>query len=112
SMSRLCRAVSEGDHLGVQQALQDGAEDPNTTMPFKFTGYWGRQANKAPVLLVAVVKNNIHVVNALLKAKVNTEFRGDCFYTPLYLAADRGYTSIVEQLLNHGADVYAKNSNS
>ena len=53
------------------------------------------------MLLVAVVKNNIHVVNALLKAKVNTEFRGDYFATPLYLAADRSYTSMVEQLLNH-----------
>ena len=64
------------------------------------------------MLLVAVAKNNIHVVNALLKAKVNTEFRGDYFATPLYLAADRSYTSMVEQLLNHWADVYAQHLRS
>ncbi|CAL4113983.1 unnamed protein product, partial [Meganyctiphanes norvegica] len=109
----------KGHALEVQQALQD-AEDPNTTMPYKLPVLWGRpaksgrfwggQLDKAPVLLVAVVKNDIWVVKALLKAKVDTEFRGDCFATPLSYAARLGHTRLVEQLLNHGANVNAKDS--
>ncbi|CAL4070245.1 unnamed protein product [Meganyctiphanes norvegica] len=108
-MSRLCAAVSKGDQRGVQLALQ-GGEDPNTTMPWTFPEGLGGKIDKVPVLVVAVDLNNIHMVNILLKAKVNIEFKGDFRVTALEIAANEGYANITEQLLNHGADVNAKDS--
>ncbi|CAL4140289.1 unnamed protein product [Meganyctiphanes norvegica] len=106
--NKLSTAVVNGDHLGVQRALNNG-EDPNTCMgPWQFPTSWGGKHKLVPVLLVAIDKNNIDIIKLLLQAKVNTEFQGDFDATPLTWATARGYTDIVITLLNHKADINAR----
>ncbi|CAL4078988.1 unnamed protein product, partial [Meganyctiphanes norvegica] len=105
--SRLCSGVSRGNHLKVRSALRDGA-DPDTCMAWEFPKLWGGEFERIPVLTVAIANNNVDVVDILLDARVNTEFRGDFHIAPLSLAIAWKYTIIVEKLLNHGADISSR----
>ncbi len=60
-------------------------------------------------MLTAISKGDIAALRLLLamKASVNYSLHGT---TPLHLAAEKGYSNIIELLLEHGADPHAVNA--
>ncbi|MCO5553896.1 hypothetical protein L7F22_007422 [Adiantum nelumboides] len=65
-----------------------------------------------PLLHVLVHTKNDNAVDALLRSGVSTEVRDDKGIAPLFVAVAYGHERIVQILLSHGADVYAKDPNN
>ena len=63
------------------------------------------------VLLYAVEKNYLSVVDCLLNHGADVNEADNYGYTPLYIAAEIGHLSIVQCLINHGADVNKAENN-
>ena len=61
-------------------------------------------------LLPAVEANDLTAVTDLIKRGVNVNKRGPLPYTPLMIAAGRGYVQMTDMLLAAGADVHALDS--
>ncbi|CAL4115812.1 unnamed protein product, partial [Meganyctiphanes norvegica] len=95
--SRLKFAVLSGDQEKVRASISEG-DDPDTCIPFS---HW----KSVPVLCVASGMGYNEVVLVLLEAGANTEYRGDYIWSALYEAASLGHSTIVETLLDNGADM-------
>ena len=61
-------------------------------------------------LLTAVEANNLATVSELIKRGAEVNKRGPLPYTPLMIAAGRGYVQMTDMLLAAGADVHALDS--
>jgi uncharacterized protein len=96
-----CDLVDEaekGDLEAIKSCLENGA-DVNEHKPLTQT----------TALIEAVKNGHANCVKALLSSKdVDVDAKGRDGYTALIIAAGRGYTDIVSQLLSKGADVNAK----
>jgi ankyrin repeat protein len=62
-----------------------------------------------PSLFSAVEQDNLQALNSLLQAGADCDSRNDEEMTPLMLAAGLGHLDMVETLIEHGANVNAKN---
>jgi serine/threonine protein kinase len=60
----------------------------------------------------AARKGHSDIMKAILRSlkPVNIDAKTKSEWTPLMMAADRGYTNVVELLLEYGADIHAKNN--
>ena len=60
-------------------------------------------------MLFAIARGDMVTIRALLDMNtgVNFSLNGT---TPLHLATEKGYSNIVQLLINHGADLLAKNA--
>ena len=65
------------------------------------------------LLHIAIMFNCFDVISFLLEecSGIDVNVTDDYFYTSLHLAYLHGHTQIAEYLIQHGADVYAMNSN-
>ncbi len=71
----------------------------------------GALSNKQDAsLAIAAGKNNLELVDLLIKADANLNAQNRFGNTALLIAVERGYDSILEALLKAGADVNIKNS--
>lgn len=66
-------------------------------------------SNARQFLLKSISHGDIATVQRLLEMNVAADFRLNGT-TPLHVATEKGYSNIVELLLEHGADVLAKNA--
>src|SRR5262245_23362123 len=73
--------------------------------PFLFAADKGEED-----LLLAIRKNDVESVKALIAGKVNVNAKYRYDRTPLSFATDRGNSAIVKLLLDAGADVNAKDN--
>jgi len=65
--------------------------------------------NAAQALLDAIDQNNINEVKSLISLGINVNFRSsNDDFTPLHEAAAEGFLDIVKTLIEHNADVNAK----
>lgn len=62
-----------------------------------------------PSLFSAIEQDNLQTVSSLLQGGADCDIRNDEEMTPLMVAASLGHHDIVETLLDHGANVNAKN---
>jgi hypothetical protein len=65
--------------------------------------------NPRQAMFTAIAKGDIATVRTLLamKAEINFTLSGT---TPLHMATEKGYSNIVQLLIEHGADLLAKNA--
>ena len=96
---RLIRAAIDGQLQEVQQLLDEGA-DPNTNLydypPLNWSAWTG----------------NVEMVRMLLAAGANIEGRNKKGSTPLILAAMKGRTTVLRELIQAGADLHAKTNST
>ncbi|CAL4117401.1 unnamed protein product [Meganyctiphanes norvegica] len=107
--SALCKAVSKGDPREVAKSLREG-ENSNTCMFCEFPEWWLGECQNTPVLTVAIHMRRMDVITVILEANCDTENRGDLTVTPLAFAIGRGYMDVVEQLISHGANAMARDT--
>ena len=56
-------------------------------------------------LMIASCLGDVEVVRVLLKKHIDANVQIDCGYTPLMMSCRKGHIQVVQQLLNHGADL-------
>ncbi len=91
----LCRAVDQADAHEVMLQLGKGA-DPNV-----------KTKDRISLLHLAVVRENIDVLQLLLANGASANVKEFFNRTPLHWAAYRDYSTGVQLLLDHGADIQA-----
>lgn len=91
----LIRSVVNSDVGGTKRALKAGA-NPNT------------QVRDLTALMIAVGKGSEELVNALLEANVDVNFRSEIGKTALSIALRRNQLKLADLLINKGADINAK----
>ena len=126
----LLMIASSFGHVAIVNILLDNDADPNAVQPYAQTTalHFAAEMGRANVIQVLCQRGaNVHarkttggtplhtaadtnqtasVIKLLTedcKARPNVLLNGDT--TPLYLAAQRGFSSVVEALVEHGADV-------
>jgi len=93
----LLAIVAEGDHAGLEAALQAGV-DPDTA------DRWGVTA-----LAQAAARGDRQAVRLLLAGGAATDRASDVENTPLMTAAARGQVEVMQALLDAGADPAVSN---
>ncbi|WVF65700.1 hypothetical protein IAT40_000431 [Kwoniella sp. CBS 6097] len=63
------------------------------------------QQLSSPIHDAVVARSNAQIQQILARDRSSVNTKDEYGYTPLHLAADRGYPEIVEILLDHGADM-------
>lgn len=91
----LIRHVVNADVGGVKRSLKAGA-NPNT------------QVRDLTALMIAVGKGNEELVNALLEANADVNFRSETGKTALSIALRRNQLKIADLLISKGADLNSK----
>ena len=106
-VSHLALLVSLGLLVAVSllnyafKLLPVGTEEPET--PIIDT------ADSRHSLLTAIAKGDIATLHRLLAINVDVNFTQNGS-TPLHLAAEKGYSDVVQTLIHHGADLHTKNA--
>jgi hypothetical protein len=99
----VCNACHRSDDTVLLAALLHAGIDPNTVDVNGATPVTLNQS--APLLLIAARQNHTGTVAALLAAGADADNMKSSGCTPLYMAAQEGHLTIVEQLIAAFADV-------
>lgn len=99
---KLIPLAANYDHVDIVTYLIRKGFDPNESHAILFSG------NSA--LMLFIENHNINGVIALLRANCNIEHKNLNGETALLLAVKFGYTKIVKELIEHGADINVLNN--
>ncbi len=91
--------------LATNRGEEEQAEEPDEDDTLRLDQTGSRQ-----LMMVSIAKGDIATVRKLIAARkdtINFTLNGT---TPLHLATEKGYSSIVELLIENGADVLAMNA--
>lgn len=104
---KLYQAVEKNQIAEVKELLEEGA-DPNTYVSFNDKELWvnsGDSPFRVNVLIKSVLKNNLEIVEILLKNKADVNWKDGFNTDALIYAVGNKNLKMIKLLIEYGADV-------